>query len=68
MKFFDEKVFDHSGDTKKPTSMLFHVKWLEYDDSHSSWEPWKNLRLCEALRVYYKNHKLARLIPKNCGR
>ena len=33
---------------KKPTTMSFHVKRLNYDDSHNTWEPWKSLRLCEA--------------------
>ena len=65
MEFFVEKILAHAGDNKKPTSMSFHVKWLNYDESHNSWEPWKNLRLCEALHVYLKNNKMARFIPKN---
>ena len=40
MKFVVEKVLKHSGDTEKPTAMSFHVKWLNYDDSHNSWKPW----------------------------
>ena len=28
-----------------------HVKWLTYEDSHNTWEPWKNLRLYDALHV-----------------
>ena len=49
MEFFVEKILAHAGDNKKPTSMSFHVKWLNYDDSHNTWEPWKSLRLCDAL-------------------
>ena len=52
MEYFVEKVLNHSGDKKKPTTMSFYVKWLNYDDSHNTWEPWKNLRLCDALHVY----------------
>ena len=52
MEDFVEKVLSHTGDSKKPTTMSFHVKWLNYDNSHNTWEPWKNLRLCEALHVY----------------
>ena len=35
MEFVVEKVLGHAGDTKKPTTMSFHVKWLNYDDSHN---------------------------------
>ena len=44
MEFVIEKVLGHAGDTKKPTTMSFQVKWLNYDDSHNTWEPWKSLR------------------------
>ena len=53
-----EKVLNHSGDKKKPTTMSFQVKWLNYDDTHNSWEPWKNLRLCEALHEYLRDNKM----------
>jgi hypothetical protein len=65
IEYFVEKVLDHAGDTKKPTSMSFHVKWLNYDTSHNTWEPWRNLRLCEALHVYLRENKMSRFIPKN---
>lgn len=65
MEYFVEKVLNHSGDKKKPTSMSFHVKWLNYDDSHNTWEPWKNLRLCDALHVYLRNNNMSRFVPKN---
>ena len=60
-----EKVLSHSGDKKKPTTMSFKVKWLNYDDTHNSWEPWKNLRLCEALHEYLRDNKMKHFIPKN---
>ena len=40
MEYFVEKVLSHTGDKKKPTSMSFHLKWLNCDDSHKTWEPW----------------------------
>ena len=40
MEFVVEKILRHSGDTMKPTAMSFYVKWLNYDDSHKSWESW----------------------------
>ena len=65
MEFVVEKVLKHSGDTKKPTAMSFQVKWLNYDDTHNSWEPWKNLRLCEALHEYLRDNKMKHFIPNN---
>jgi hypothetical protein len=65
MEFFVEKILSHSGDKKKPTSMSFQVKWLNYDDSFNSWEPWKNVRLCEALHKYLLENNMKKLIPKN---
>ena len=65
MEFVVEKVLGHAGDTKKPTTMSFHVKWLNYDDSHNTREPWKSLRLCEALHDYLRDNKMKHFIPKN---
>ena len=45
--------------------MSFHVKWLNYDDLHNTWEPWKNFRLCDALHVYLRNNDMSRFTPKN---
>ena len=63
MEFVVEKVLKHSGDTKKPTAMSFQVKWLNYDDTHNSWEPWKNLRLCEALHDYLRDNTMKHFAP-----
>ena len=65
MEYFVEKVLNHSGDKKKPTTMSFHVKWLNYDDSHNTWGPWKNLWLCDALHVYLRNNNMSRFVPRN---
>ena len=35
MEFVVEKVLSHSGDEKKPTTMSYQVKWLNYDDTHN---------------------------------
>ena len=64
MEYFVEKVLSRTGDSKKPTSMSFHVKWLNYDNSHNTWEPWKNRRLCDALHVYLRNNNMSRFVPR----
>ena len=68
MEFFVEKILAHAGDIKKPTSMSFHVKWLNFDDSSNTWEPWKSLRLCDALHDYLRNNNMTRFIPKDIER
>ena len=65
MDYFVEKIINHAGDTKKPTSMSSHVKWLNHDSTHNSWEPWKALRLCDALHDYSRKNNMSRFIPKN---
>ena len=65
MEYFVEKIIGHAGDSKKPTSMSFHVKWLNYDDSYNIWEPWKNVRLCEALHDDLRINKMKKLIPRS---
>ena len=65
MEYFVEKVLNHSGDTKKLTTMSSHIKWLNYDDSHNTWKPWKNLRLCDALHEYLRNNNMSRFVPRN---
>jgi hypothetical protein len=58
-----ESILKHKG---KPTrsSLQFLVKWVGYDDTHNSWEPWKNLRDNAILHQYlYNNKQLKSLVP-----
>ena len=63
MEFFVEKVFEHRGDLRFMKNLEFHVKWLHYDESHNSWEPFSALRDTAKLHEYLRIHKLERLIP-----
>ena len=64
MEFFIESILEHTGDAKRPSSLFFKVKWLNYDESHNSWEPWKALRTCDRLHDYLRAHKnLKGLVP-----
>ena len=64
MEFFVEKVFEHRGDLRFMKNLEFHVKWLHYDESHNSWEPFSALRDTAKLHEYLRIHKLERLIPQ----
>ena len=64
LEHFVEAILKHKGDIKVLSSLQFYVKWLTYDSSHNTWEPWKNLRTVEALHIYLRSNKLAHLVPK----
>jgi hypothetical protein len=64
LEFFVEKILGMTGDVKRVTTLEFHIKWVGYDDTHNSYEPWKNLRDLAVLHVYLTDNNLSRLIPK----
>jgi transposase InsO family protein len=64
LEFFVEKVLDMRGDPKRVQSLTFHIKWLGYDDTHNTWEPWKEVRDVEVLHTYLRANNLTKIIPK----
>ena len=64
MEFFVESILAHTGNPRKVSTLLFHVKWLNYPSSASTWEPWANLRSCEPLHVYLRANAMQRLVPR----
>jgi Chromo (CHRromatin Organisation MOdifier) domain len=64
LEFFVDKVFGHRGDAKSKRDLEFHIKWLGYDESHDSWEPYSALRDTSQLHEYLRLHKLEKLIPR----
>jgi Chromo (CHRromatin Organisation MOdifier) domain len=63
MEFFVESILSHSGDPRRVSTLLFHVKWLNHPSTSNTWEPWRDLRSCEALHTYLRNNALQRIIP-----
>ena len=49
LEFFIETILQHTGDPKWLSTLQFKIKWLGYDESYNSWEPWANLREMEIL-------------------
>ena len=64
MEFFIEEIVSHVGNKKKPSTMKFYVKWLNYDSNHNSWEPWKSMRATDQLHTYLRNNNMLHVIPK----
>ena len=51
MKFFVESILDHRGNSDRRSEMELLLYWLNYDDSHDSWEPHANLRDTDTLYI-----------------
>ena len=64
LEYFIERILAFEGDIKRVSTLRFHVKWLGYDDSHNSWERWKNLMNTEHLHTYLISVNLRHLIPR----
>ena len=64
MEFFVESILDHRGNLSRMKEIEFLVRWLNFNDSHDSWEPYANLRDNQRLHVYLLEKNLQRLIPK----
>ena len=64
MEFFIENVISYRGNSKRKTELKFQVKWLGYDETHNSWEPYANLSDSDQLHVSLRQNNLLRLISK----
>jgi hypothetical protein len=64
LEFFVEKVLDMRGDPRRVTTLEFLVKWLGYDDTHNTWEPYKEVRDVDKLHDYLRTNNLPKIIPK----
>ena len=64
LEFFVEEILSFKGDVKRVSTLTFRVKWLGYDESHNSWEPWKQLMNTEKLHEFLIKVNLRNLIPR----
>ena len=62
--FFMEEVILHVENKKSPSWMKFYIKWLKYDWSHNSWEPWKSMRATDQLYKYLHENDLQYVLPR----
>ena len=54
------EILKHRGSSKNKNKMSFKVRWENFDATHDSWLPWKNLRDNAVLHVYLQSHGLCR--------
>ena len=63
-EFEIESILAHRGNLNQKSSLEFRVRWLNYDESYDTWEPWSSLRDTEQLHQYLTSKGLDRMIPK----
>jgi hypothetical protein len=63
-EFLIDHIVTHRGDRKNKTDMEFKVRWMGYDESEDTWEPWKELRNTQQLHEYLKLNHMSSLINK----
>ena len=60
-----EAVLSHRGDPRGSKKQLFFlIKWVGFDASQNTWEPWENVRDTAALQAYLMDKRLRFLIPQ----
>jgi hypothetical protein len=64
LEFFIEEILEMKGDKKRVSTFSFLVKWLGYDETYNSWEPWKNVRDTDKVHDYLRANNMANFIPK----
>lgn len=62
-EFVVESILGHRSASLR-SEMEFHVKWLNYDDKHNTWEPWKHVKNNEILIRYCYQNKLKKLLTQ----
>ena len=60
-----DSIIDHAGDLNRRKELKFRVRWLGYDETFDTWEPYSHLRHNAKLHDYLRTNKLKRLIPRD---
>jgi hypothetical protein len=64
-EFVVESVLGHRGDFRQKPTLEFQVRWLGYDPSEDTWEPWKNVMYVDKCHDYLRSIGQEKLIPKS---
>jgi hypothetical protein len=63
-EYYIDHVLAHRGNLNQKSTLEFKVRWLGFDKSKDSWEPWSELRDTDHLHAYLKLKGLEKMIPK----
>ena len=63
-EFIIDRIVSHVGDFKVKRELKFLVKWLGYEESDNTYEPWSHLRDTEQLHAYLIRCGLQQEIPR----
>ena len=58
-----ERIVSHVGTMRDRYNLRFEVKWLGYEESENTFEPYHELRHNEHLHTYLNANKMRSLIP-----
>jgi hypothetical protein len=58
-----EQILTHTGSWNRKANMTFKVRWLGYDQTWDTFEPFKNLKFNEVFREYVTAKGYARILP-----
>jgi hypothetical protein len=60
-----EEILEHRGNPKgSKLQLFFKVRWIGYDHTEDSWEPWSSLHRNAKLHLYLTAHNMAYMVPK----
>jgi hypothetical protein len=66
-EFYVGEILDHRprGESRPLRSRLaFKVRWLGYDESDETWEPWSELRSNSIVHAYCRAHGMGSIVSK----
>jgi hypothetical protein len=62
-EYMVERIVSHTGTLRDRHNLRFEVKWLGFDDTENTFEPYHELRHNEHLHTYLNANRMRSLIP-----
>ena len=63
-EFHIEIIISHRGGFTNKRSLEFKVRWVCYDETNDTWEPWKTMRNTDKLHGYLRLINIPNETPK----
>jgi hypothetical protein len=62
-EFFVEEILGHEGNWSRKRQMTFKVRWLGYNETYDTWEPWNAVKNNTVFHAYLHQVGRSKLIP-----